>query len=245
LFYTNIGLVQLIIVSSGVVALLVGIYLIKNVPIIKLSEIWRVAHENKQYPTLMVPASFIDALAIAAPIYFITASYGVEATGNYSQIQKLVATPLALAGAIAGQLFLKRSAELFRNNQASRPLLWKVFGALCVIAGLLLISLIIFGEYALGMLLGSAWRVDTMFLLLVTVPLILRLTVSPVSMIFITHNKIGVSARWQLLYFISTVIVIYFASQHLKFENFLALYALHEMVAYSIYLYLAHQFAKS
>jgi O-antigen/teichoic acid export membrane protein len=178
-------------------------------------------------------------------VFFISSAYGAEATGHYSQIQKLVGGPLILTAVVAGQLFLKRSGEIYRSAQSSKRLLWKSVGVLGVMAGIVFAALVVVGEYVLGLLLGAAWRVDTEFLLLAIAPLLFRLTVSPVSSVFITHHRVGMVVKWQFGYFVSTICVLYFASINLSFERFLALYALHEAVVYSAYLYMANLAAQS
>lgn len=240
LLFTDLGLVNISILSATVVALVVILYLIKSVPKVGPRKLWRFAREHTQYPLLMVPTSLLDAAALAVPVFFISNAYGVGATGHYFQIQKLIGAPLVLLAVVAGQLFLKRSGEIYRSGQSSKLLLWRTIGALSLTAGALLVFLTVGGEYLLGLLLGDAWRVDTVFLLLAIAPLLCRVIVSPVSSVFITHDQVGVGVRWQLGYFVSTVSVLYLASIHLPFEYFLAIYALHEAAVYSAYLYMAN-----
>lgn len=245
LLCTDFGLVKTSVLSGVAVGLMAILYLIKETPVVKATELRRVAQKHRQYPLFLMPTSLLDAMALAAPVLFISSAYGVEATGHYSQIQKLVGAPLILAAVIAGQLFLKRSGEIFRSGQSSKHLLWKSVRALSLIAGVALVFLVAGGEFFLGLLLGAAWRVDTGFLLLATAPLLFRSIVSPVSSVFITHNRVGVGVGWQLGYFASTICVLYIASINLPFEHFLSIYALHEAVAYSIYLYMANLAAQS
>ena len=160
--------------------------------------------------------------------------------GTWSFLPKLLVLLAVLVGAVASQLFLKRSAEISRAGQSSRPLLWRCVAVLGSNAVLLMLFVWIAGEFFCRLLLGSAWRVDTGFLLLVTTPLAMRMVVSPVSMVLITHHKLGFGVRWQIAYFVSTVTVLYFASRLLSFEAFLAVYGVHEALLYAIYLYLAN-----
>jgi O-antigen/teichoic acid export membrane protein len=245
LFCADLGLVKTSILSGLVVGVLVILYLLKEAPLPGIAELRRVAWGGRQYPLVLMPTSMLDAVALAAPVFFISSAYGAEATGHYSQIQKLVGGPLILTAVVAGQLFLKRSGEIYRSAQSSKRLLWKSVGVLGVMAGIVFAALVVVGEYVLGLLLGAAWRVDTEFLLLAIAPLLFRLTVSPVSSVFITHHRVGMVVKWQFGYFVSTICVLYFASINLSFERFLALYALHEAVVYSAYLYMANLAAQS
>lgn len=240
LLCTDLGLVKVSILSGAAAGLIVILYLVKSAPVVGVRALGRVAWGYRKHPFFLMPTSLLDAVALSAPVFFISSAYGASETGHYSQIQKLVGAPLILAALVAGQLFLKRSGEIYRSGQSSGDLLWKVVGVQGLVAGLTVALLVTVGEYLLGMLLGAAWRVDTAFLLLATVPLLFRVIVSPVSSVFITHKRVEVGMRWQLGYFISTVCVLYVASINLSFENFLTIYALHEAVVYSVYLYMAN-----
>lgn len=241
---SDVGLVRTSVMSGVLVGLIVIFYLVKVVPAVKAVEIGRVAFESRQYPLFLMPTSLLDAVALAAPVFFIGSAYGVEATGHYSQMQRLAGAPLILAGLVVGQLFLKNSGEAYRSGQSSATLLWRSVAILGVVATTIFACLLVGGEYFLGWILGAAWRVDTVFILLVIAPLLFRLIVSPVSSVFITHNKIGVGVRWQLGYFFSTVGLLYIASISLSFEGFLGFYALHEAISYSVYLYMANVAAR-
>lgn len=240
LLFTDVGLVRSSILSGFAVGLVVILYLIKETPAVGAIELRRVAKDHRQYPLFLMPTSLLDAMALAAPVFFISSAFGVEATGHYSQILRLVGAPLILAGLVAGQLFLKRSGEMYRNGQSSSALLWRSVTALGVVAITTFSFLLVGGEYFLGWILGGAWRVDTPFMSLVTAPLLFRLIVSPVTSVFITHDRVGVGVSWQFGYFISTISVLWIASTNLSFEYFLGVYALHEAVLYSVYLYMAN-----
>lgn len=244
LLWMNIGLVKASVLSGMILALPVLAYIAKTTPAASMSKLRALAYERSNHPLLLMPTSLLDALALAAPVLFIGNAYGAESTGNYSQIQRLVGAPLVLLGLVVGQLFLKRSAEIYRGGESSRPLLWKSIGVLTIPAAALILFLAVAGEYVLIWLLGSGWRTDTLFILLVTVPLLCRLIVSPVSSVFITHGSIGVGVKWQIGYFFSTVCLLYWASANLRLEGLLFLYACHEAVVYCIYLYMADRVAQ-
>jgi hypothetical protein len=100
------------------------------------------------------------------------------------------------------------------------------------------------GEYVYSKLLGQGWKVDDYFLILVTIPLVIRLCVSPISTVFITHDCVTKLSIWQLGYFVSTVSVLYLASSNFSLRDFLVIFALHEMLAYSIYLFMGNLVAQ-
>jgi O-antigen/teichoic acid export membrane protein len=244
LLFDSFSLVNISIFSNIIVSLVVVLYLYKTMSSYKLSQSWCLAKQYKYHPIFLVPTSFFDAAALAAPIYFISQSYGNEVTGSYFQAQKIAGAPLALVAMVTGQLFLKKSSELYRCGKSSRDLLWNCFCAMGLVSFFEIILLYIGGEYVFTRILGDGWRVDDYFLTLVTLPLAIRLCVSPVSNVFITHNEVVKLSIWQFSYFSSTLGVLYFATVNFKLEEFLIIYATHELIAYSIYLLMANSVAR-
>ncbi len=240
---SKLGLLIANVLASIVVGIGVFLYLIAGIRKIAFLEIRSAAKKYMEYPVLVAPTSLLDAAALTLPVLFISGSYGFESTGHYTQIQRLIGAPILMAGIVVGQLFMKRSGELFRSGHSSRRLLWKSVGILSVGAILLLIGLATFGEVACRAILGDAWRVDTKFLLIVMTPLLFRAVVSPITTITLTHGRIRVGTLWQVYYFASTYLGLLYAARTMNFENFLIFYAIIEIVAYSLYLILADRVA--
>ncbi len=238
-----LGLLTANVLAFVVVGAAISFYLLVSTGKIPFSEIKITAKKYWEYPLLVAPTSLLDAAALILPVMFISGSYGLASTGNYTQIQRFIGAPLLMAGIVIGQLFMKRSGELFRSGQSSRKLLWKSVGILSVGAIFLLIGVILFGEVLLGTVLGGAWRVDTNFLVIVLAPLLLRAVISPITTIMLTHKRVRVGTLWQVTYFFTTFLGLLYAAKTMNFEKFLIFYAAIEVVAYSLYLILADRVA--
>lgn len=218
-------------------------YLLVTVEKKNIYDTLRTARTYIKYPILLAPTSLLDAIALTLPVLFISGSYGLESTGHYAQIQRLIGAPMLLAGVVAGQLFTKRSGELYRAGESSRALLWRIVGALAV-GGVMVISAIAwFGEPICLLILGNAWRFDTQFLLLASVPHVVRAVITPISTVFLTHNYIGVAVAWQIVYFGLTFLGLKYAASTMSFERFLLAYGFIEVLAYIMYLGLGHTVA--
>jgi O-antigen/teichoic acid export membrane protein len=240
---SELGLLVASILASVVAGLGVFFYLIGVMRKIPFFEISKTAKKYVEYPMLVAPTSLLDAAALTLPVLFISGSYGLESTGHYVQIQRFIGAPMLMLGIVVGQLFMKRSGELFRSGHSSRKLLWKSVGILSFAAIALLIGLATFGEVVCREILGDAWRVDTKFLLIVMMPLLFRAVVSPITTITLTHGRIRIGTLWQVFYFVSTYLGLLYAARTMNFENFLIFYAIIEIVAYSLYLILADRVA--
>lgn len=238
-----LGLLKANVLAFVIVGAAVFYYLLLSIGKISFQEIKITAKKYWEYPLLVAPTSLLDAAALILPVMFISGSYGLASTGNYTQIQRLIGAPLLMAGIVIGQIFMKRSGELFRNGQSSRKLLWKSVGILSVGAVFLLIGVVLFGEVVLGAILGSGWTVDTKFLVIVIAPLLFRAVISPITTIALTHRRVRVGALWQVAYFFTTFLGLTYAAKTMNFEKFLLFYAVIEIVAYSVYLVLADRVA--
>ncbi len=71
------------------------------------------------YPLVQLPSSFLDMLALMAPVPVFTAVYGVAVGGGLALAQRVVGLPLSLIGASVADVFYGRAAQLARENPAA------------------------------------------------------------------------------------------------------------------------------
>lgn len=241
IFLSKNGLLTSQIISWLFIFVLGLLYLRKDLLPFDTKSLWMFAVRFREYPIFLTPTSLLDTVASALPLLFIGSIYGVDVTGNYAQIQRLIGAPLLLFSAVLGQVFFKYSGELYRSRKSSRQLFWKTVSLLSAVAFLLLLFLALFGEPTCRLLLGDGWRVDTFFLILVTVPFLFRSIVSPISTVFLTHYRIKLVMGWQVAYFVTSFVVLFYSSKLFNFEYFLMVYGLHELVMYGLYLFMANK----
>ncbi len=192
-----------------------------------------------RYPVISAPMALLDTLSVALPVIFIAEAYGDQAAGNYSQVQRLVAAPLLLLGMATGQVFFKHAGDIYRKGDAVVPLMIRVVGLLAA-TGIILVALAwAVGGELMKLLLGDGWRTDTGFIVIVLMPIVVRMVVSPVSSIFLISNRLDLGAAWQFGYFILTIGLLAVSYNYLGFDQFLIAYVLCELVSYVVYLCLS------
>jgi O-antigen/teichoic acid export membrane protein len=238
---SGISLLHANAIAFAIVGVAALAFLWTNIGKFNVGETMQIAREYLKYPFLLAPTSLLDAVALTLPVLFISGSYGMDSTGHYAQIQRLIGAPMLFAGVVAGQLFAKRSGELFRAGQSSRPLLWKVVRNMTLLGLLVILAIAWFGEPICMLILGRAWRFDTQFLLLASVPLVVRSVISPVSTVFLTHNHTWVAVAWQVVYFSLSFAGLQYAASTMSFERFLLAYGFIELISYLSYLLLGHK----
>ena len=111
------------------------------------------------YPLVQLPSSFLDTLALMAPVPVFAAVYGVSVAGGLALAQRVVSLPLSLIGASVADVFYGRAARLARENPAalSRFLLTTVL-RLWPVSLALGLSLGLIAPRVAVMVFGAAWE---------------------------------------------------------------------------------------
>ncbi|HJV74592.1 MAG TPA: oligosaccharide flippase family protein [Noviherbaspirillum sp.] len=198
-----------------------------------------------EYPVISMPVAILDTMTQALPLLFIVSVFGEDTGGNYSQMQRLVAAPLLLTGVAISQVFYKHAGDLHRKNASVFLLLRKTVMALAMIGVILAIAVMLIGHPLMHLVLGDRWRTDTYFILLVLLPVVFRISVSPVTSIFLVCDRVALGAFWQVTYFFSTFAVLTLSVRRFKLDDFLLVFVASEFVMYSLYFVLADYSARN
>jgi O-antigen/teichoic acid export membrane protein len=145
-----------------------------------------------------------------------------------------------LVGLAVGQVFLKHAGDLIRTSNSLTPLFLRVLRNLALLACLIVTIVVVAGDWALALFLGHGWRTDTMFLVLVILPVVFRTIVSPLSSVFLLHNRIGLAAVWQFTYFVVTASVIFLGRSSSSLDYLLVALVCSEFLMYLTYFLLAY-----
>ena len=229
---TAIGLVVAVPVSYAAAATVS----VRRVAPPSWHDIREAASRYRSFPLLSLPGALFDVLACSAAVLVVSASYGMEELGHFSQVQRFVGAPLLLVSASLFQVFLRHSADAHQAGRSLMPLIVSVGSRVAMLVAALMVAVIVLGEPILGFLLGPEWRVDTYFLFVVVGALAVRICVSPFSSVLFTTGRLGHLFAWQFAYFVTAFSVLPFAASRLGFDQFLMLYLLHETVLYLAYL---------
>lgn len=196
----------------------------------------RSAYKRRDFPLLSLPGAVLDVIGYSSCVWIVVYFFGTHEAGQYSQIQRIVGAPLMLLGMSIGQVLLRTSADA----RSERDGVARLFRQLCGLVAVLGLSLVaaagLVGEPVLRWLVGTQWRVDTAFIVPITIAVTVRACVSPLSMLLITMNRFDLALRWQVTYFVSSIMVLTTAAANLDLGNFVLVYALHELLLYGFYL---------
>ena len=100
----------------------------------------------KNYPLMIMPASYIDALSTGSMIYLISYAYGSEAVGCYAYTRTLLAMPIVLIAGNLKRVFLKKAVDIQNENpERLGVLLGQIIQKLLIACAL---PLLLFSAYA-------------------------------------------------------------------------------------------------
>lgn len=206
---------------------------------------WSAAVKNQKYVTLSSPMALLDTASLSLPLLYIAFAFGEDSAGEFSQVQRLLAAPLILFGVAASQVFYKQAGDLYRRDEPTKPLIIKLVFGLGIIGIFLVIFDWLYGEIFLNWMLGDAWNVDSTFVILAVAPMIIRMTVSPVSSVFLITKRLDILSMWQGAYFIVSLLAIFYAIGRLNLEGYMLLVLFTEAALYLVYLILGIRVACS
>ena len=193
------------------------------------------AHERRDFPLLSLPGAVLDVAGYSACVWILVHFFGADEAGQYSQIQRIIGAPLMLVGMSAGQVLLRASVEAASDSVAMSALFCRLGLLLASLGLVLVVAVALVGEPLLHSLLGPQWRVDTAFVVPITIAVTARACVSPLSTLLITMRRFDLALRWQAAYFVSSIVVLALAAAHFNLGSFVLVYAVHELLLYSLY----------
>jgi O-antigen/teichoic acid export membrane protein len=221
-------------------------YLFINIHLSSLVLIWKQAVNLREYSLRLTPTFFFDSLALNLPILFISMCYTSAEVGNYSQVSRLIGGPLLLVSAVIGQLLLEKTGKYYRNGNSSMFIFKNSVYILLAISIFVLIIIFFAGHYLVDLILGAGWRDDTFFLLVISIPILCKTIISPLTCVFLTHEQTKYLVNWQTLYFLVTLLSLSIvAFLKLPIEILLIVYALSEIALYVLCYYWAQKVVKN
>jgi O-antigen/teichoic acid export membrane protein len=199
----------------------------------------QIARKYWEYPLISLPPAVLDTLALSMPLLFIVQHFGEGAGGHYSQVQRFVAAPLLLCSAAISQVFYKHAGDAARAGKSTRPLMWRTVRTLLLAGSGIVVLVALIGHPVLSLLLGEGWRTDSRYLLLILLPAVFRVSVSPITTIFMLARQVRLGALWQVIYAAATWSVLTYVSARSDIDGLLIAILINEFVMYGLHLWMA------
>ena len=183
---------QILLSPAGVEGLLLGETVGR---FLGLTALWRVLPRTsgpwwhldvllrfRSFPLLQLPSSFLDMLALMAPVPVFVALYGPAVGGALALAQKAVGLPVSLVGGAVADVFYGRAAELARaDSERVRPFLVQTSARLLLMALPFGLALGIAAPFLAPWVFGEPWALAGEMMSIMAPWMVAQLVVSPVS----------------------------------------------------------------
>lgn len=189
----------------------------------------------KEFPLYNLVPSFLDSLTLSLPIFFITKFYSTETAGHLGLCTRILTIPATVLSTSLAQILLQKITEMRRKKEKVLVFVFNIIKKGCLFSFFPALILFFFSQKLFVFAFGNRWLEAGLFAEYLSIPFALRLIVSPLSIIFISFEKVRIGAIWQISYFVISFIVFIFASQY-DSNVFIITYALNEFIMYSLYL---------
>nr|WP_072066089.1 oligosaccharide flippase family protein [Crocosphaera watsonii] len=191
----------------------------------------------RKYPIYSILPSFLNTSTLRMPVFFLSTFFTASVAGQYSLSMRLLLLPSALVIAEISKVNHQKFVEDKYNKRLSNSMIKAFWLLFCIsISGGILIF--IFASFIFTSLFGSQWETAAIYTKVLAPSLILRMIVSPLSIVFGIMDRQEVAAGWQIA---SNITTIAFLGLSLQFNDpLISLYllCLNDLIMYTIYLLL-------
>lgn len=195
-----------------------------------------VARKYRRFALFGLPGTLLDVVGYSLCVWVVLSVYGNSQSGELSQVQRLIGAPLMLASMSLGQIILRQATDLRDDPEELYRLVVSILKLMASAAVVGVVLLAVVGEQAIALILGPDWNISATLVVSLGVAVFVRATVSPVSAVLASFNRLDLALLWQSLYFASAILLFNLIANSSRFESFVVFYAVHEFVFYSIYL---------
>jgi len=204
----------------------------------------RVAYKYQDYPKYGLIPAFMDVASVQGLVLILARFYSINDLGYFGLTNLVLSAPLGLIGGSFKDVFYQKIASLINDKEFETALSFfkKSVAGLFLIGLPVCLIIFFFGADIFKLVFGNKWGRSGDFAAILSASFLIQLVVSPLSTVFNAANKVRIASIWQVLYFFSTFVTLGICASllELQVEELLIVYVVHEVVLYSIYLFLQY-----
>ncbi len=197
--------------------------------LLSTSKVKYVFFKYNDYPKYNLLPGVMSACSTLLPAIFINKFFSLENAGYMDLSRMLLSIPLALISISVSSVLLQRTSEKIKNGESILKDLLSVFSIIFVIGLLEIIIIIIFGVELFEFIFGTEWSFSGTISKFLVWSFSLNFIVNSFNSIFISLNKIKLLSFWQLFYFTSILLLVFFKG--FPFLEFVKIYVVIEILS--------------
>lgn len=233
--FNSYGLIISVVVSYFLGTYYLGYFLHRLRGEIDFRESFSLIKRYIEYPKYIMPSSLVNTFASQSPVYFIGNIFGDTILGFYSFANRILVAPVGIISSSIGQVYFKDLSNQVNFSPSTVPSFFNRM--ILILTGLSLVvfvPVLIWGESLFSFFFGLEWEQSGKFSRILSVALLTRFIVSPLSTTLIAYSKSKILSIWQVSYFFSTLVVI-FLLKDFSFTYFLVGLVCNDVLMYFIY----------
>jgi O-antigen/teichoic acid export membrane protein len=149
----------------------------------------------------VIPA-LLDSVSFFTIIFIINHHYGSDYVGQFSLSRQFAYGPVSLIAGAIGQVLLRESSKRLRQNQSDESLFRQVTRYLLAASAVYTPILIIASPTLFSIIFGSRWHIAGELTAVLAIGYGIRLVVSTLSSLLLSHRAYRVNGAWQASYFL-------------------------------------------
>ncbi|AYZ13434.1 oligosaccharide flippase family protein [Chryseobacterium arthrosphaerae] len=209
------------------------------------SQFSAVASRYKDFPLYNIPSDLLNNSSAQVPVFFLTPIYGVQATGQYSLMKRMLDAPVTLLSSSILEVFRQKASEQYIAFGDCRELFVKTARNLALISIVPFSVLMIFGTDIFAFIFGEEWREAGKFAGIFAVYYFFKFVSSPLSYMFYIAEKQKMDFLLHIYMFVSSLVIFYLPKLYsVSITETLWIYSINFVIIYLTYFILSYKYSK-
>ncbi|MCT4665861.1 MAG: oligosaccharide flippase family protein [Flavobacteriales bacterium] len=205
-----------------------------------------VASRYIDFPKFQAFAGVVEKLSVFAPVFFLTAYYSLDISGQFSAAFKIIAAPIGVITVAFGDVYREKASKMLLETGSCRDLLVQTSKKLLLFSIIPILILFFFSPFIFSFFFGKEWVIAGEMVQLLSLMFIFQIATSPISSTIIFAEKQKYDLIIQIVLCISLYTVFYFIHQNnLSYTHIVVGYISVYIIKYIFEFSLAYKFSKA
>jgi O-antigen/teichoic acid export membrane protein len=198
----------------------------------------------RNFPLYNIPTDLLNNSSSQVPVFFLSPIYGVNVTGQYSLMKRMLDAPVTLLSSSVLEVFRQKASEQFIKNGDCRNLLLKTAKNLALISIVPFSILFVFGSDIFVLIFGEKWRDAGQFASIFSVFYFFKFISSPISYVFYIAEKQKIDFLLHIYIFLSSLLFFILPKFFsISITETLWMYSINFVLIYITYLLLSYKYS--
>ena len=217
----------------------------KRLRFISIRKMKYFAKKYSDFAKLIIPGQFINTIAGQAPVFILTAQFGLVPAGLLAFSDRILGVPMNFIGNSIRDVFKQRASIDYKNDGNCLRIYKKVTFSLLAISIVPFIILFICAPYLFSYIFGVEWLQAGIYARVLSISYLLSFISMPTSWVFVIGEKQKLDFLWQISFLVCTFIpLIVGVSIYKDTYTTIVLLSIGRSISYIIQMLMTYKIAK-